>query len=374
MTVTVKTLREIVRKLEQEVNETNLGSPFFSHDQYISYPLSKKYIKQLKSRNSERKIAFLDGGNQEIIGAPNFSVQINRIFYCIFDGDKRIKPKNIPNRIEFISATYAVFRDGQVHYDTIIEPIRDSHAIYVPKESDLSFNSMDRSVMQGNLRGDISRVASLARRFAEWEFMHHLIESELTKGDVVVADGTLQTGFPNESKYLDQVFLSGKKTGVIVTGLSKTCSLFTDTGLALMGSIKQLVAESNIEFPTWRYYPVVDIHNPQHRASFHVVKLNSESERIYRYEIFLDQAKSLSENDLGEILSKLADNSRDVAFPGYPYGLIVADEHARVRENELEKYQMMLLSEMSKSGSWNKFKKYIRAIDAHDVLDMLAGV
>ncbi|MHA1637851.1 MAG: DNA double-strand break repair nuclease NurA [Candidatus Thorarchaeota archaeon] len=370
----MKTLREIVRKLEQEVNETNLGSPFFSHDQYISHPLSKKNIKPLKKIDSERKIAFLDGGNQEIVGAPNFSIQINRIFFCIFDGDRRIKPKNIPDRVEFISATYAVFRDGQVHYDSIIEPVRDGHASYLPRESDLSFNSVDRSLMQGNLRGNISRVASLARRFAEWEFSHHLIENELNEGDVYVADGTLQTGFPNESKYLDQIFSSGKKTGVIVTGLSKTCSLFTDTGLALMGAIRQLVEESKIMASTWTYHPVVDIFNPQHKASFHVVKLNSESDRIYRYEIFLDQAKSLSENDLGEILSKLSENSRDVAFPGYPYGLIVADEHARVRENELEKYRMMLLSEMSKSGSWNKFKKYIRAIDAHDVLDMLAGV
>ena len=175
--MTVKTLREIVRKLEHTVDETNLGSPFFSHSQYLPHPLSKNNIRPLKSIDSERKIAFLDGGNQEIIGAPNFSIQINRVFFCIFDDNKRVKPRNIPDRIEFISATFAVFRDGQVYYDTIIEPIRDSHSKFIPRERDLSFNSMDRSVMQGNLRGDITRVASLSRRFAEWEFLHHLIEA-----------------------------------------------------------------------------------------------------------------------------------------------------------------------------------------------------
>jgi hypothetical protein len=371
--LSVNTLKEILKKLDAEVREHELGTPFFGHNQYIPHPLNGKNFKPVQRIESKRRLAFIDGGNQEIIGAPNFSIQINRIFFCVFDSDRRVIPDYIPDRIEFFSATYAVFRKGQVHYDTIIQPIRNSDTSYIPKEADLSFSSVDRSVMQGNMRAEIGRVASLSRRFGEWEFSRHLVEKELQEDDILVVDGTLQTGFPNESKYINQVFTSGEKAGVVITGLSKTCSLFTDSGLALLGAIRQLAKESETNDSTWTYHPVVDIFNPDHRASLYIVKLNAEADRIYRYEIFLDQAKEMSDHEVGEVISKLSENSRDVTLPGYPYGLIVADLNARVRTSELEKYQMMLLSEMSKSGSWEKFRRYIRAGDTHDVLNMLAG-
>ncbi|MHA2064372.1 MAG: DNA double-strand break repair nuclease NurA [Candidatus Thorarchaeota archaeon] len=371
--MSVETLRQIVKKLNERVKERRLGAPFFGQSQYNPYSLKPKNFSPIKHAESSRRIAFLDGGNQEIIGAPNFSIQINRIYFCIFDGDKRVSPENIPNKIEYYSATYSVFRDRQVHYDTIILPLRDIYAKYIPSETDLSFNSVDRSVMQGNMRAGISRVASIARRFGEWEYSKHVIDNELQTGDVFVADGTLQAAFTNESEYVNRLFESAKKSGVLVTGLSKICSLFTDSGLSLIGAIRLMSEKSKVAFPTWFYYPIVDIFNPTHRASLYIVKLNQSADRIYRFEIFQDQAKGLSDDDMNEVFSRLSENCKDVALPGYPYGLIVADEQARVRFNEMEGYQMMLLSEMTKSGSWEKFKRYIRATDTHDVLDMLAG-
>lgn len=371
--MSVETLRQIVKKLNAQIKENRLGKPFFGQSQYNPHSLKPKNFSPIKHVESGRRIAFLDGGNQEIIGAPNFSIQVNRIYFCIFDGEKRISPETIPNKIEFFSATYSVFRDRQVHYDTIILPLEDSYAKYIPSEADLSFNSVDRSVMQGNMRAGISRVASIARRFGEWEYSKHVIDNELQTGDVFVADGTLQAAFTNESQYVDRLCESARRSGVIVTGLSKTCSLFTDTGLSLIGAIRLMAEQSKVAFPAWVYHPIVDIFNPTHRASLYIVKLNQSADRIYRYEIFQDQAEKMSDEDMNEVLSRLSENSRDVALPGYPYGLIVADEHARVRYNEMDGYQVMLLSEMSKSGNWEKFKRYIRATDTHDVLDMLAG-
>jgi hypothetical protein len=321
---------------------------------------------------SDRRIAFLDGGNQEIVGAPNFSVQMNRIYFCIFDDKRRVSPESIPNKIEYISATYAVIRKQQVHYDTIVLPVHDSYTQYIPREADLSFNSMDRSVMQGNMRAGISRVASIARRFGEWEYSRHVIDNELKEGDIFVADGTLQAAFTNESQYVDRFFKSAKKSGVIASGLAKSCALFTDSGLSLVGAIRLMAERTKLDSPVWSYHPVVDIFSPTHRASLFVVKLSANADRVYRYEIFQNQTKTMSDDDLEEVFSKLSENSRDSSFPGYPYGLIVADRHARVRYNEMEAYQMVFSSEMSKSRSWEKFKRYIRATDTHDVLDMLA--
>jgi hypothetical protein len=362
-----------VKKLDEQVKESRLGTPFFGNSQYNPHPLKPESFSPIKHVESGRRIAFLDGGNQEIVGAPNFSIQMNRIYFCIFDGDKRVSPENIPNKIEYVSATYSVIREQQVHYDTAILPVHDSYAQYIPKETDLSFNSMDRSVMQGNMRAGISRVASIARRFGEWEYSRHVIDNELQEGDIFVADGTLQAAFTNESRYVNRFFESAKKSDVIATGLSKTCALFTDSGLSLVGAIRLMAERSKIASPAWFYHPVVDIFNPTHRASLYVVKLNSSADRIYRYEIFQTQDKAMSDEDKEEVFSKISENSRDPSFPGYPYGLIVADLHARVRYNEMEGYKMMFLSEMSKAGSWEKFKRYIRATDTHDVLDMLAG-
>lgn len=53
------------------------------------------------------------------------------------------------------------------------------------------------------LLADDVGLGKTSRRFAEWEFTRHLIDKELNEGDVFVADGTLQTGFPNEEKYLN---------------------------------------------------------------------------------------------------------------------------------------------------------------------------
>ncbi len=223
------------------------------------------------------------------------------------------------------------------------------------------------------MRAGISRVASIARRFGEWEYSRHVVEKELQAGDIFVADGTLQAAFPNESEYVNRVFESAKKSGAIVTGLSKSCALFTDTGLSLIGAIRLLAEKEELSYPTWFYHPVVDIFEPTHRASLYIAKLNTAADRIYRYEIYQDQARTLSDEDLNELFSKLSENSCDFSIPGYPYGLVVADREARVRFNEMEGFQMILLSEVSQTGNWEKFRKYIRATDTHDVLDMLAG-
>ncbi len=366
-------LRKIVKKLDERVKESRLGTPFFSSSHYNPHQLNPSNFFPVNNVESNRRMAFIDGGNQEIVGAPNFSIQINRIYFCIFDGDCRVSPNSIPNKIEYFSVTYSVFRNQQVHYDTIILPVQNDYTQYVPKERDLSFSSMDRTVMQGNMRAGISRVASIARRFGEWEFARHVVDNELQSGDIIVVDGTLQAAFTNESEYVNRVLESAKKSGVVATGLSKSCSLFTDSGLSLVGAIRLMAEKSNIVHPTWYYFPIVDIFNPTHRASLYVVKLSSAADRVFRFEVFQDQAKSMSETDKEEVFSKLSENSRDASLPGYPYGLIVADLHARVRFSEMDSYRMMLTSEMSKSGNWEKFKRYIRATDTHDVLDMLAG-
>lgn len=371
--MSVNTIRELIKELDEQIVESDLGNPFFSNPEYKAFPLILDNFKPIESVESKRKIAFVDGGNQELVGAPNFSVQINRIYFNIFQGDKRFLSNLVPRRIEFFSATFSKFQKDEIYYNTSLLPVNDKFTDFLPNETDLSFSSTDRTVTIGTMRADIFRVASIARRFAEWEFARHVINGELGEGDLIVRDGTLQRAFTNEWIYLKKAYDSAKKHGVIFSGLSKTCSLFTDTGLPLLGAVRKLATDNNLPYPIWYYHPIADIFSSKHEASIFIVKLHPKAEHIFRYEIYRTQAKEFGEGEINEILSRLSENSKDATLPGYPYGLIDADYYARVRNTELEKYQMILLSEISKLGKWEKFKKYMQATDAHNVLNMFAG-
>jgi len=349
-----------------------LGNPFFSRSEYKTFPLDVNLFKPIITElDSNNKVAFVDGGNMEILGAPNFSVQLNRVYFNIFNGKIRLNPKNLPSCIEFFSVTTSFFDGKEINYKTHIFPVKEEFYKFLPKESDLSFSSCDRTIMVGNMRADISRVASIARRFAEWEYAKWIVHYELDSGDFIVMDGTLQTAFTNESKYSSHAYKEAEKVEVTFTGLSKTNHLFTDTGLSLLGAIRKLSEDLKVPYEMW-YYPVASVLSPDHEALIYVVKLNPAAQRIFRYEIYKPQAEKLIKEELGKLFSQLAKNSRDISFPGYPYGLIEADHRARVKVREVERYRLKLLSEISKvKRRWEKFARHIMALDAHDLIDIL---
>jgi hypothetical protein len=365
-------VKKVIKNLDGMIRDSELGKPFLSSHNYRTHPFSVESFKPICLVKSDRKLAFVDGGNSELLSAPNFSIQLNRVYFNIFEGRSRIQSSNIPQAIEFFSATFAVFKNNQIFFDTSIFPVSDKFDKFVPDESDLSFSSMDRRLMVGSSRADISRVASIARRFAEWKFSRYVIENELEKGDVLVMDGTLRTAFVNESDYAKEAYRASKKKSIVYSGLSKTSKLFTTTGLSLLGAIRKLSEDSRVG-PLWYYYPIAESLSPEHEAAIYIAKLHKQSKRAFRYEIYAKQVEELNDDDINEIFSQLSTNSCDASFPGYPYGLIEADSSARVRYEEIQMYKMMLLSEVSKLGSWPKFSRHIESKDAHDILNMLRG-
>jgi hypothetical protein len=80
----------------------------------------------------------------------------------------------------------------------------------------------------------------------------------------------------------------------------------------------------------------------------------------------------LEEIEVDEIFYQMSKNSRDLAFPGYPYGLIDADNFARISEEEANEYKIMFLSQIAKNDKSNSFTS-IHAIDAHDILNRLVS-
>ena len=362
--------RRIAEFLDLKIGEDDVGQPHFGNPDYELLPFPPASFVPIKDVEPNIRTAFVDGGNQEILGAPNFSAQINRIYFNVFMGRERFSPKSLPRRIEFYSVTMSDFRNGGIFYDTRVFPLRVEFEGLVPDKL-LSFSSLDRTITLGNQRADVRLVASVARRFAEWEFAKHVIENELEKGDMIVHDGSLQTSLTNEHVYLARALEATMAKGVIFAGISKTSTLFTTTGLSLLGTVQKLAEDYKVKGP-W-CLQIAKVANVLHNAFIFVVKLHESANHVFRFEIYGEQARGMGEEDFCRVISALASNSKDISFPGYPYGLVDADSFARVSGDEIESYRVPLMSEISKLGKWKKVSRHICSGDAHSVLDVLKG-
>ena len=365
--MSIEAAKQIIEKLDSQVFERSPGNPYFADPDVKAFPLSKDTFRTISSVPSDRQIAFVDGGNMEIIGAPNYSVQLNRVYACVWKNNSRQNLLKIP-RIEFYSAVFSTLNEGEIVYETAIVPSEDRHTLLLPDPLDLSFNSFDRTITNGTQRADIQKVASIARNFAEWKFASVVSES-LEDGDVLVMDGSLQTQFKNEWKYFRNLENQTRNHGVILSSLSKTSTLFTTTGLSLLGAMAQFANESGVS-GEW-CHPIFD--SPKHHIFGLVVKLKSISDWVFRLDIQRDQFLKMSEKELDEILGLFCMNASDATFPGYPYGSIDADLFSRVSQDELDYYRALLLSQISGPERKEKFKYHIRAGDAHDYLNMIMG-
>ena len=364
--MSLEAARKAVEFLESNIIDDEIGEPHFKQVGVTAFPLVKDGFRLISDKRSQRKLAFVDGGNNEIIGAPNFSVQLNRVYSSSWKGKEREQWK-LP-RVEFFSSTYSCFKDGDIHYNTSVVPSSKESERYLPLAKDLSFSSIDRSLMNGNQRADIDRVGSVARRFAEWRMALHSLE-KLNRGDVLVMDGTLQSNFTNETNYVKTLSDGVKDKGVVLTGISKVSTIFTTTALSLLGAVTGLAQKEKIA-GNW-YFPVAESRSIDHDAIITIAKLNPIAERVFRIEIQREQYEELGKEGVEEIFSLLCQNSTDATFPGYPYGLIDADRFARVSYDEVAYYKSLLVSEITRNGRTSKFLSHIRSKDAHDILNLL---
>ncbi|HIH42160.1 TPA: DNA double-strand break repair nuclease NurA [Candidatus Woesearchaeota archaeon] len=329
------------------------------------------------------KIAFIDGGNVELLSAPNFSLQFVRVFACIFQDNKRIFSK----KKEFYVLAKCINRlndegKAELTYTAEIfnankEPGKDGKTFI--DASDLLFAANDETIRDGIHNASISAVGEIARKFGELALAKQIV-NELGEDGIIVLDGSLQATITNHKKYLEQLYAYAHEKGIVVSALAKTSRLFSNNGNSMAGLLNEISANTQVNGVickniAWYYYPVVEIENDNHKAELFFVKLNKASEYVFRFEIFKDclaekkQDSALLAGFLSELFSAIANNSRDLAFPGYPYGLIFADKLARVSNNEKEYLTTMFQAKAGKS--WLVIKKYLNAVNAHDVLDRI---
>ncbi|WP_455276289.1 DNA double-strand break repair nuclease NurA [[Eubacterium] cellulosolvens] len=368
--MSLEVIDEIILSLAKEIGKNEIGKPYFKTPPYQIFQITKNDFKSINEVDSKRKIAFIDGGNREIIGSPDFSIQINRIYFNAFQNNEKMIDISFPSKIEFFSVTYAQTQNEDIFYHTRLYPLTQNLEIELPDENDLNFNSADRTMSFGGQIADISRVAIMSRVFTEWNCAKFITEKILELDDIIVMDGNLRTWYTNENKYANNLFEIAKEKGVLITGLSKTSRLMTTNSQSLLGNLERY-SRSNLSDKEW-YIPIAQISRDDHNAIIFIMKLNRNSNHVFRFEIMHDQYIKLRENEINEIFSQISKNSRDLTFPGYPYGLIDADHYARISEEEAKGYKVMFLSQIAKNNKEDSYAS-IHAVDAHDILNELVA-
>ncbi len=319
-------ISQISEQLRQKLKVFFLTDDIIFNNKVI--PIAQENFREIISDAelvAGKRMAFVDGGEAEILRGGNLCLSFIRVFGQVMRGEKKVDFM----LSEFYVLTTAVYRAGDIWYEGKIFVVQGEKLV---EESDLVVCSTDSSIRVGGERAGISVVGSMARRFAELKMASHI------NADYVLVDGTLSATYVGEEKYLNPLRVLDQKVGA----LAKSCSLFTTCGNSPVVLLQKI---SPIQ-SCWSYVVV---------GNTFFVKLHPRARHVFRFE------------GNREMLSLLVENSCDALFLGYPYGLIVADKMARVSNAERDGLKMKLLLREEN----REFVDYLTAVNAHDILDRL---
>lgn len=311
-------LSEISQHLREKFKLFFLTDNLIVNNKFI--PVTTDHFVEIAPVAAENTIAFVDGGQAEILSGGNINLSFIRVFAQVMKYNKKISSFTE----EFYILTSAVYRLGDIWYEGKVFSAGKNLLI---DETDLMISSTDASIRSGNERAPISKIATMARRFAELKL------AQITEADYVLLDGTLEPTFKNEEKYIAAL-------GDKVAALAKTCSLFTTCGNSPVVLLQKLSPYAGC----W-YYAA--------GGNDYFVKLHPQATHVFRFQ------------GNGGILPSLVANSSDPLFLGYPYGLIMADKLARVSNAERNSLRMSLL--LRKEN--REIAEYLSTMNAHEILD-----
>ena len=337
-------IERIISSLDQSLKEKGEYVQF-NDPSYKPIRISKENFHKIKGTQPNNNVAFVDGGNAEILKAPNFSLQLIRVAYTIYKENKRVESK----KHESFVLINAENKGDEIIYKTEFFGI-NKHS--------LSFDSFDTTIRQGNHRISISVIGSAIRRFMELEIATKTID-KLDSNDMMVIDGDLKSSITNETDYLEELYKKAIQKNVTLSAVSKTSELLTEKGNALMPILNEMSPEGE-----WYYHPLVQIDNKAHQIDMYVIKLQKNSKYAFKFEVF-----NKKDYKIDEVLAMLKNNSKDPVFLGYPYGLIEADKLARI-SNQERNYLLTIL--LSKIKNKKEITNYLNTLNAHNILDSIS--
>lgn len=308
---------------------------------YIPLELAKENFTKIIPKQTDKTMIFIDGGNAEILKTPDYSIQFLRFAAAWFQetnkGTKKIFqrkkegyllvfPKKIENSIYYVTKGYAELAE----FPELILSAKE-----LPQKSGVGTTNLSAA-------GDLFRSL----------YEIHFATKQLEHDAIIVFDRALlpENGFEEEA--FTELYDHAKNKNAIVCGLNKTTTLLCNTGESIVTHL-----ESFEEKESWLYHSVFATYDLKHNATTNFVKLHPKAKHIFRFEIAAQNKEHIQ-----EIIASLASLCNDAAFVGYPYGLIVADQFARVSNREKEMIQALFYEYVGTNFGTH-------AVDAHDILD-----
>jgi hypothetical protein len=347
-------MKKLFQKIINKIETNTSKSPYFLDGKYLGIQFSDNNFHNIPE-HSDNKIAFIDGGNIEIIGNNNFSLQLMRTYYSIYKNNKRIKSKK---------EDYLVFIEPEKERDNLV------YKVEIYKNEDL-IDEIRFKIIESNVQIKPESIINSTRRIYEIKTAQEII-NHLKERDIIILDGNLRSENEIENNKLEELYNLINTKNLDLAAVSKTTSLLTDTGTNLVSYINTISKDKK-----WYYYPICINNNPKHKAELIIARLHDKSEycflidihpKTYNKEINEEQNDKSTNELIKKIISSLSHNSKDPIFLGYPYGLIEVDINARCQNNE---QQFLQIRFMQSSKDKNKIKKLINSNKAHDILDSI---
>lgn len=306
---------------------------------YVPIEITKENFKKIVQTKTNRTLIFVDGGNAEILKTPDYSLQFLRFAAVEFQGTKKIFqtkkegyllvfPKKMESTIYYITKGYGELADFP----------------------ELILSAKELSQKNGTSTTKLSTVGDLFRSLHEI----HFATKQLEHDGIIVFDRALLPENEFEEEAFTELYNHAKNKNAIICGLNKTTTLLCNTAESIVTHL-----ESFQQKGSWVYQPVFATYDIKHNAVVSFVKLHANAKHLFRFEI-----AAQNKGDMQEVVSALAASANDVVFVGYPYGLVVADQLARVSNREKELFQSVFSQYVGTDFATD-------AVDAHNILDRI---
>lgn len=309
----------IATHLQQKLNSNKSTEILINNTQF---GFNNENYKTLPVTNTATSLAFIDGGQAEILRCASFCVSLIRVNAILFDGLK----KKGELKHEFFLITTPVYQQGSFTYENEIFPLTGKSLL---TKDQLFFKANDPSLRNGNTQAPIEKITGVVRRFAELA-----LAATVKSADYIIIDGTLEPTYTGEERYLE-------KLPPNTLAVAKSSSLLTTSSLNPAIFLNQQGPPG-----TW-------IYKVNAQTSF--AKLHKKSKHIFRTEGNTDA------------LLALLPHCNDAVFLGYPYGLIVADKLARISNQEKKSLMIQFLLH----PCCKELLPHLQTSNAHDILDSM---
>ena len=243
------------------------------------YELKKEGWKPLPQQSASSVVAFVDGGDAEIVKTP--SAEIHRLrTAAVATSGSRIAM--VRQKEGYLLAKTAVQAGGRITYKAQLFDSNLDHPV-TENNGFFEFESFGISPAAAENDGSgLGRAAGTTRRLLELAAANLFIEKCLSKNydggtrKFMVLDGTLETFTRKEKNEMESLFTAASANNVVVGAVAKTCSLLTTEGEPL------IAAADKISEGKEGYIVVAHEKNERHKATVAVARLNQNASYLDR--------------------------------------------------------------------------------------------